>query len=60
MVVAVLGLRDAGVFEKNHSPGDREDDGDGDGNDDRDGSHDDDHDGGMVVLMGGLFSQTQS
>ena len=60
MVVAVLGLRDAGVFEKNHSPGDREDDGDGDGNDDRDGSHDDDHDGGMGVLMGGLFSQTQS
>ena len=58
MVVAVLGLRDAGVFEKNHSPGDREDD--GDGNDDRDGSHDDDHDGGMGVLMGGLFSQTQS
>ena len=60
MVVAVLGLRDAGVFEKNHSPGDREDDGDGDGNDDCDGSHDDDHDGGMGVLMGGLFSQTQS
>ena len=52
MVVAVLGLRDAGVFEKNHSPGDREDDGDGDGNDD--------HDGGMGFLMGGLFSQTQS
>ena len=52
MAEAVLGLRDGGVFEKNHSPGD--------GNDDRDGSHDDDHDGGMGVLMGGLFSQTQS
>ena len=44
MAQEVLGLRDGGVFEKNHSPGD--------GNDDRDG--------GMGVLMGGLFSQTQS